>query len=153
MTSSLPLHSPMGCPRQYWQIRQAMTLGPNHNPRLGFQASIHRSFSSKPSRLGTPETHPRSLFATQEETMSFLAAQNPQNRRDLHAFLRPPPLSAAPWPQSQSMMCHPTPTHNSTPQGSRINAGRSGCLTPALNLAPRGAHLSTRRLGLSCPSP
>ncbi|VCX38055.1 unnamed protein product, partial [Gulo gulo] len=46
-----------------------MPLGPNPNPRLAFQASVPGSLTPKPSRLGTPEQHPRTPSATQEETV------------------------------------------------------------------------------------
>lgn len=46
------------------QIRLAMPMRPNPNPRLGFQASIPRVLAPKPSRLGIPKTHPRSWPTT-----------------------------------------------------------------------------------------
>lgn len=36
-------------------------------------------------QLGKPESHPMSPPATQEETMTFGAAEDPQNERNLHA--------------------------------------------------------------------
>ena len=64
-----------------------MLLGPNLNP--SFQASIPRDPAPKPFRLGNPEPQPRTLPATQQDTVLFGPAQNPQSRRNLHDSLRP----------------------------------------------------------------
>lgn len=73
-----------------------MFVGPNPNHRLGLQASVSRDLVLNPSILGIPETQSRTSPAPQKETLLFGAVQYPQSRRNLHAPLRPPPLSAAP---------------------------------------------------------
>lgn len=45
-------------------IRPAMTLGPNPNPSLGFQAYVPRELTLQPSRLGPHEPHARNPTAT-----------------------------------------------------------------------------------------
>ena len=96
-----PKLSPQDSLSQCQPIGSALTLGPNPNPRLAFQASIHRNWAPKCSRLGNQESHSRIRLLAQEERVLFGAVQCPQSRRFLHMALGHPYLP--PWPQFQSM--------------------------------------------------
>ena len=150
----------MGIAPQQWQIGPAMPLGSNPNPMLAFQASVLRDLAHKPSRLGTPETHPRTLAATQEETVLLGAAQKPQSRRNLHASLKPPPPLVPPHPGTKldSAML-PDTYPQLSPEGSppqHCQIGPAMALGPKPNprsgiqaSVPRGLAPKPVRLGMS----
>lgn len=55
------------------------------NSQLCFQCSFPPGPVPQALQLGKPESHPMSPPATQEETMPFGAAEDPQSERNLHA--------------------------------------------------------------------
>ena len=91
---SWPLLSPLGGQPQHWQNGCAMPLGPKPSPRLGVQAYIPRDLVPKPSRLETPELHPRTPLPQSRKHYCLELQKTPQMGRNLHTLLRPPPPSA-----------------------------------------------------------
>ena len=64
LQDELPQLNPEGNLNQRWWIRAAIPQGHYPKPKLRFQASFYRGLSSKPSGLGTLESHHRSPPAT-----------------------------------------------------------------------------------------
>lgn len=90
---ALPDHQPgLSRPGDPVSAPEDRVLGPNPNPRLGFQASVPRDLAPKPSRMGNSEPHPRTPPATLDETVPFRTAQKLGAREDCMPPLRPPHL-------------------------------------------------------------
>lgn len=152
--------SPLDSSPQSQQIRPAMPLSLNPNPRLSFQASITRGLVLNPSIWG-PLSHKTGLLLSPRMEPCYLKLRKtPRVGKNLHGPLRTPPHLAAPVDTNSSLSHRLTPALTSDPGELASASAYQACIAlgpipkPSLGFqtsVPRYLAHKPSRLGIQKP--